>query len=139
MANGNGIALLLIGLLALGVGIVMPAEQTKTVGKCMEDRSIGNCGDQWYYEVEKEVDNKWKVPTMVGGGILALVGLSSMGGGQPPRRDDRDESGDRQPLISALAEDEYEERDERNDRQYDSWEERIEAMQPNEDEKKKDD
>jgi len=66
--------ILTIGVIALIVGFGMPGEITRTTEECVEPTIGGNCAVGGFEQVTREVDNGFKEPTMVVGGVLTLLG-----------------------------------------------------------------
>jgi hypothetical protein len=66
-------ALAMLGLVLAGLGFLMPAETTESETVCANGGEY--CHPDEDVTVERETDNDWKVPLMVGGGVLFLVGL----------------------------------------------------------------
>jgi len=61
-------------VLAIG-GFIMPSEYTTTEEECVEPAGEDACDWGGYERVEQQKESDFRAPIIVGGGILAVIGL----------------------------------------------------------------
>lgn len=87
-----GIALAVIGIVALIYGVSMPGDGVREVDVCIRTGEIADPGSTCpTVPEERYVENDMKQPLMVGGGVLILVGWGMLAASEPQMELDPDD------------------------------------------------